>query len=144
MSYRIIDQALAAITGTESIPGTQQTDIGETTPLNVRWTWNTALAWILGSYLVKLGSIGSTYSGSIVCSNKTLKYIHIKYGSGSDTVKIGTTDGGDDILNETEAITDDIVKVIAEPCFNKTIYVRLTGNPLGRLNITLEFSPTLF
>ena len=48
MSNRIIDLTLkTTLTGTESIPGTEQTSTGDTIPANVRWTWNGAVkTWI--------------------------------------------------------------------------------------------------
>jgi len=70
MSYRIIDQTEStSIVGTESIPGTQQTSSSETTPLNVRWTWNTALAWMITKFEASVSFLAWIVSSLIASSS---------------------------------------------------------------------------
>lgn len=70
MSYRIIDQTESTeIIGTESIPGTQQTSTGETTPKNVRWVWNTALAWMIEQFEASASFLAWIVSSLIASSS---------------------------------------------------------------------------
>ena len=88
MSYRIIDQTEATtITGTESIPGTQQTSTGDTTPLNVRWVWNNAvMTWIkswmqawLEPLLIETGSCNKITSHAFLIADVTYEYTATRY-----------------------------------------------------------------
>ena len=114
MSNRIIDLALSsAIVGTESIPGTEQVAIEETTPKNKRYTWNMVLDWfksrtfnpVLKNLTVsnstvtgtQLFAAGTSIIGIVLCENSTLEEMVFPV-----SVKIGTTAGGDDILPLTE------------------------------------------
>ena len=116
MSNRIIDLTLSSgIVGTESIPGTEQVAIEETTPKNKRYTWNMVLDWIksktLNSALVlknlavssravtgtQLFAAGTSITGIVLCENSTAEEMVYPV-----SVKIGTTAGGDDILPLTE------------------------------------------
>ena len=96
----------------------------------------------LDTAALKLGAIDSGYTTGTVLSNAALIAINIKYVSGSPTFKIGSTSGGAEVLNETEAITEDVRIAMTEPCYSKTIYPRITG--AGTLNITLIFEKNLF
>lgn len=114
MSNRIIDLALSsAIIGTESIPGTEQVAIEETTPKNKRYTWNMVLDWfksktfnpVLKNLTVSNSTVTGTQSfaagtsiiGIVLCENSTSEEMVFPV-----SVKIGTTPGGDDILPLTE------------------------------------------
>lgn len=112
MSNRIIDLTLSSgISGTESIPGTEQVSVEETTPKNKRFTWNMVLTWfkskisnrISKELIVRNSTVHDTQSfaagtsiiGIILCSTTGEMVYPV-------SVKIGTSAGGDDILPLTE------------------------------------------
>lgn len=149
MPNRIIDQEESTtIVGTESIPGTEQTSTGETTPLNVRWVWNTVKTWILAQIkdevrgTTKLGNITSSYTTGTALTSAAIVEVHIKVVSGTPTFKIGSSSGGAELMNETEALSTDSCFAIFAPCYSTTIYPRVTG--AGTLNVTLILRKDLF
>lgn len=145
MSNRIIDLSLSAgITGTESIPGTEQVSASETTPKNKRYTWNQVLLWLKNgiakreTYTFEVDNIvqtgiltfpaGTSIIGVALCEDSPNEEM-------IDTVslKVGTTAGGDDILPLTEIpIGNSNGERIALSYFKNagySLYLTLTAYP---------------
>lgn len=113
MPNRIIDQTESfSISGAESIPGTQQTSTGETTPKNVRWTWNTVLAWLrsnLGYYeLTKIVFSGAGSSNYQVSRYEKVIGCTFVQVSGTDTIKISNNASSEIYIDTTNANSGDI------------------------------------
>lgn len=95
---------------------------------------------------IKLGSITSSYTTGTTISLTALtivNYVVIEVVSGTPTFKIGTTSGGAELMNETEALTGyNFIPIFAPLEPNGTIYPRITG--AGTLKVTLILKQNLF
>lgn len=92
--------------------------------------------------VLKLGAITSSYLTGTALTNAAIVEVHIKVVSGTPTFKIGSTNGGEELMQETEALTGDTFMALFVPCYSATIYPRVTG--AGTLNVTLVLRKDLF
>lgn len=93
--------------------------------------------------VLKLGNITSSYTTGTVISGGAIVEVHINVVSGTPTLKIGSTSGGEELMQATEALSGENYIPIFVPCYaSKTIYPRVTG--AGTLTVTLVLRRDLF
>ena len=154
MAYRIIDLTeKTTVTGTESIPGTEQTSTSDVTPANKRWVWNTIKDWILGyvSDSQKTFYIGPTseLSDYVDIHSQAIVGVNVcdsGIGGLPDAnfkIKIGTTVGGNDIVDELIIEPSDTngyrVSLSYSTASTKRIYVtEYGGSSNGLAAVCLE------
>lgn len=149
MSDRIIDLTeKTTVTGSESIPGTEQTSPSDTVPANKRWTWNTIKTWILSSLSEgqETITISPGNSDTITLRSQALIAVNVSdIGVGGDEnfkLKIGTTAGGSDIADLELAVSDThgFRQVLAfSTAGTQTIYItEYSAGSSGAIQVCLE------
>lgn len=91
---------------------------------------------------LKLGDITSSYTTGTTLVDCKIVSVDIKVISGTPTFKIGSSSGGAELMNETEALTGNSSFNIFAPCYSATIYPRITG--AGTLKVTLTIGRNIF
>lgn len=92
---------------------------------------------------LKLGNITSSYVTGTAISGGAIVEVHINVVSGTPTFKIGSTSGGEELMQATEALSGENYISLFIPCYaSKTIYPRVTG--AGTLAVTLILRRDLF
>lgn len=99
------------------------------------------VAGITLSNLVKLTDQNANFTQAFAANSK-IEAIDIRYVSGSATIKIGTSLGGEEIMSEDTLSSGDMNLVVSKTFENATtLYFTLSG---GVVHVNINYKPSYF